>query len=417
MKLISIASRYFLITCLIALVAGTFLGVVFLKKAILHEETEELIGQKNKIERFVKSHNQLPENELSLTDSLRFLAVSSPADFKMIDSRRFNNVENELLNYRELSFGVSIGNQQYKVSILRALYETDELTQAVVLVLISIILLTLITLFITNYLISKKLWQPFYQTLGTLENFKIAQPLSIDFEPTKILEFQNLQQDLTKLTEKVRRDYQSLKSFTENASHELQTPLSVIGSNLEMLIQADNLTENQLQQISQLIDSLGKVSRLNQTLLLLTKIENRQFDTTERINVSEFLKNKLVSFGAWISLKSIAIETNIQPDVKAKINSYLLEILLNNILGNAIKYNILNGILRIQLSNNELIVENSGVKPEYNPEEMFQRFRKGKANVNSLGLGLAIVKQICDTYGFEVSYNFRDSRHTIQITF
>ncbi|MBK9509878.1 MAG: hypothetical protein IPO04_10625 [Cytophagaceae bacterium] len=89
------------------------------------------------------------------------------------------------------------------------------------------------------------------------------------------------------MTEQVRREYQSLKSFTENASHEFQTPLAVIGSNLELLLQDNNLTEIQMQQIGSLIESLGKLSKLNQTLLLLTKIENRQFDLAKNINLSE----------------------------------------------------------------------------------------------------------------------------------
>jgi len=215
----------------------------------------------------------------------------------------------------------------------------------------------------------------------------------------------------------VRSDYQSLKSFTENASHELQTPLSVIGSNLEMLIQDENLTENQLKQISQLIDSLGKVSKLNQTLLLLTKIENRQFATTEKTDLSEVLENKLALLHTWVNHKSIDVKTVILPDVCIHISPYLLEILLNNILGNAIKYNTHNGKLNIHLSDDKLVIENLGAKPDYSTEEMFGRFRKGRSNGDSLGLGLAIVKQICETYQFEISYNYTNDFHSLTIQF
>jgi signal transduction histidine kinase len=149
----------------------------------------------------------------------------------------------------------------------------------------------------------------------------------------------------------------------------------------------------------------------------LTKIENRQFVTAGETDLSEVIENKLALLNVWINHKLIDVETEIIPNVNININPYLLEILLNNILGNAIKYNAQNGKLRVQLSDDKLVIQNSGAKPDYSTEEMFGRFRKGHSNADSLGLGLAIVKQICDTYQFEVSYSYTNDFHALNIRF
>jgi signal transduction histidine kinase len=417
MKLITKASRTFLITCSIALVIGTFLGIFIFKRIMSHEATEHLLNQRLKVENYVSQNEQLPANQFTLSDSLWFTSGNLIKGYNLKDTLFYNYVEAEPLMYRQISFGVKLNGEAHTAFILHPMYETEDLTEAIVSTLFGIVLLILVALFVTNYLISKRLWQPFYRTLENLSGFKITQKDPLVFDGTEISEFNQLQEQLSNLTNKVRSDYQSLKSFTENASHELQTPLSVIGSNLEMLIQDENMTENQLKKISQLIDSLGKVSKLNQTLLLLTKIENRQFVTAGETDLSEVIENKLALLNVWINHKSIDVETEIIPNVNININPYLLEILLNNILGNAIKYNAQNGKLRVQLSDDKLVIQNSGAKPDYSTEEMFGRFRKGHSNADSLGLGLAIVKQICDTYQFEVSYSYTNDFHALNIRF
>lgn len=417
MKLITKASRIFLVTCSIALTIGTLLGIFIFKRIMSHEATEHLMNQRGKVENYVLQNKQLPTNEFTLSDSLWFTAETPPPSYELLDTLLYNYVEAEPLMYRQIAFEVQLKGAPHTAFILHPMYETEDLTAAIVLTLFGIVFLILLALFLTNYLISKRLWQPFYLTLENLSEFKIAQQDPLLFESTEISEFSQLQEQLFVLTNKVRRDYQSLKSFTENASHELQTPLSVIGSNLEMLIQDENLTENQLQRISKLIDELGKVSKLNQTLLLLTKIENRQFAAVEKTNLSEVLENKLSLLNVWINHKSIDVEKSISPNVSININPYLLEILLNNLLGNAIKYNLTDGKLVVQLIDNKLVIINSGLMPNYETTEMFGRFRKGQSTTDSLGLGLAIVKQICETYGFEVSYSYNNGLHSLVLQF
>ncbi len=99
------------------------------------------------------------------------------------------------------------------------------------------------------------------------------------------------------------------------------------------------------------------------------------------------------------------------------MNDSLADILLSNIILNAIKHNFPGGMIRIDLNENAFIVSNSGDKPKLKPGELFERFKKESTSPESLGLGLSIVKTICDSYGFDVSYHFKDGIHVVKITF
>lgn len=417
MTLISKATRAFLVACFIASLVGGFLCYFLLKKIMNYEATEQLMLEKVQVEKYIKQSGTIPQRWFSFSDSIWTKPTDKLIPLKLIDTTLVNPFEKEKLDYRKMTFGVKLQNSYLEVHILKALYETENLTEALLLAFTSLILLLVGMLIFVNYRLSRSLWRPFYQTLATLQTFKIAQKDALTFVETDITEFQTLQKNLYNLTEQVRRDYQSLKSFTENASHELQTPLAVINSNLELLLQDSNLTETQMQQISTLIESLGKLSKLNQTLLLLTKIENRQFDESKNIDFSATLLEKINLLEVWIQHKNLDLQTKILPSVHLQINEYLADVLLNNLLGNAIKYNRKAGKLLIELSNQQLIIKNTGNALTVSPETLFDRFSKDSSNNDSLGLGLALVKQICDTYNFNLKYYYDEGWHTIKVSF
>lgn len=105
------------------------------------------------------------------------------------------------------------------------------------------------------------------------------------------------------MTDKIYNDYVNMKEFTENAAHEMQTPIAVVLSKLELLLQDTNLKEEQEQSILQSTKALGQSSKLNKNLLLLAKIENNQFETTEESNLEEVTKKYLQFFDEFIKEK------------------------------------------------------------------------------------------------------------------
>lgn len=424
MKLIHKATRSFLLACL--LVAG--LGGVFcfflLKKIFSQEATEQLYAQKEKLTAHLHETRQVPENWYALTDSLVVERVTAPVAESLHDTLMANPLEpGEMLDYRILVFGVTSTplndslheTHHYKVTIQNPLYETEDLSEAIFMIFAGLVIALVLALLLVNYLLSSRLWRPFYETLDRLATFKINEEKALDFPPNTTTEFQTLQKNLDQLTRLVRQEYASLKTFTENASHELQTPLAVISSNLEQLLQAPNLLPNQLQQISGLLDTTGRLAKLNQTLLLLTKIENRQFALQERLDFSRLLREKLTLWEPLMRHKSITLSQRIAPNVEALVNPHLADVLLNNLLSNAIKHNLPEGKIDIELSPQKLTIRNTGRSPTVPVAQLWERFRKDSSRPDSLGLGLALIAKICETSGFQVSYDFEGGWHELII--
>ncbi|GHB60636.1 sensor histidine kinase [Persicitalea jodogahamensis] len=431
MKLIHKATRSFLLASL--LVAG--LGGVFcfflLKKIFSEEATEQLYAQKEKLTAHLHETRQVPENWYSLTDSLVVEKVNGPVIEVLTDTVLANPLEpGEMLDYRILVFGVSTSAgidspnlvppdrpQYYKVTIQNPLYETEDLSRAVFLIFAGLIAALMVALLMVNYWLSNRLWQPFYQTLAKLGTFKISEVEPLEFPTSSTTEFQTLQKNLDQMTSMVRQEYASLKTFTENASHELQTPLAVISANLEQLLQAPNLTPLQFEQIGGLLDTTARLAKLNQTLLLLTKIENQQFATRERIDFGQLLHEKLMLWETLIQYKGLSLTHRISSGVEILVNPYLADVLLNNLLTNTIKHNLPEGKIDIELSSKKLAIRNTGRPPTVPVEQLWERFRKDSPNPDSLGLGLALVAKVCETSGFRANYSFEGDWHSLEVVF
>jgi signal transduction histidine kinase len=159
-----------------------------------------------------------------------------------------------------------------------------------------VVLLLIITVYFVNTIIMRNVWLPFYNNLETLKNFSVENDKGLELQQSNIDEFQELNNSLSKLTNKIKSDFNNLKEFTENASHEMQTPLAIMQSKSEILLQSENLTKNQVEQIRTIYQSVQRLSKLNKTLLLLAKIENRQFKDLETIEVNKVIEKQLEIF-------------------------------------------------------------------------------------------------------------------------
>jgi len=219
------------------------------------------------------------------------------------------------------------------------------------------------------------------------------------------------------MTEKVNRDYRSLKEFSENASHEIQTPLSIAKGKLELLLQSNDLDEKNMAMIESAYKSIDHISKLGSSLTLLSKIENMEFSEGQRCILSEMLKKSLEDFEELYEMKGIKVDLNMQDDVVVQNNPDLLKILINNLLTNALRHNFEGGQIKIKLNHSKLLIANTGEKLQISPEQLFERFKKDRQTEGSLGLGLAIVKKICDISGYAIHYDFQDGWHHITVNF
>lgn len=287
---------------------------------------------------------------------------------------------------------------------------------AVTLLTVLFFALLLGGLVLLNRRISRRLWQPFYQSLARIKNFDLNRQTAVAFEKTDIAEFEELNQSLHKLISGNVMAYTQQKEFADNASHELQTPLAIVQSKLELLLQSRSLTDEQYHITEDALLALARVSRINKNLLLLAKMENSQFMEKEMIDLSALLENTISLFINFSEGKQVEWETNLLPGVVIEGNKILVEILLNNLIKNAVRYSVPHSVIAIGLSFDKLSISNAGTQ-SLQPEQLFKRFASVSSKSSGTGLGLALVKQISDRYGWRVHYDFNNGLHTFSLHF
>lgn len=415
MKLLNKTSIYYLLFALPVFAICSAVLYYFVSSQIINSLDESLAKEKTTIELNLKKGNLVHDmdNEVSLVP-INSKIISDKIYFS--DTLIYDSTEAELLPFRLLKGNVSDGKTNYAISIRTSHIESDDLIKSILYPVLFLFILLLFGFFLINYYISKKTLKPFYKTLEQLAKYNIAET-SIKFDATSIKEFSELNSTLTLMTEKIHRDYIQQKQFIENASHEIQTPLAVIKSKIELLIQSTSLSENDMQIIQSVYNASNKLSLLNKALLLLSKIENNQFKDVEEINFKTIIEKTLSNFEDMIVLKNIEVKRDYQANIICKMNSVLSDILITNLLQNAIRHNLNGGFISIQIKNNTIIISNSGTALTSQTSELFQRFKKSETSAESVGLGLAIVKEICDTYKIKIEYRCIENVHTITLEF
>ena len=397
---------------------GCFAFSVLLRFVIINQIDEDLKIEKNEIVNYASRFNHLPAVIEVHDQYTNYKTVEKPGYIgheiyttKVYDTDRH---QNELR--RIIQFNLQVDKIWYFVNVSKSLAGTDKLIQTIIIITVSTILLIVAVAFFINRILLRRLWQPFYNTLQTVRYFNLNDAQALNFSRTNIDEFKNLNTILTDSLSKAQQDYRTLKEFTENASHELQTPLAVIQSKLDILIQNEKLSEGESEAIQSAYYAIQNLSKLNKSLLLLAKIENKQFDEKVNIDLKALLQIKINQFNEAWKHRKISAEINLS-DKTINGNTYLTDILLNNLLSNATKHNIPDGSITVLL-NDVLQITNTGVQHPLNEKKLYKRFSKENTSDGSHGLGLSIIQQICIASDYVVTYNFYlPNVHSFTISF
>lgn len=415
---------------LITKITLIFLGVSFIVFLIGGLVTYQIIGNEIKKEEqwFLMERLASTERYISKRQPKEAIIRDKVIILPQIDSSEVDNiifsdtiVHHSTLErpelHNKLDVTKKIKGNFYKITLYDIIIEQDDIIDGIIESLVKTYLLLLVLIVLMGWILSRKLLTPFENTLESIQNFDIKDNELIKTSKTGTSEFKKLNLFVEDMSAKIRSDYQSLKEFSENASHEIQTPLSVAQGKLELL-QDTALDENQHLLIKDAQKSLTNLSKLGNMLTLLAKIDNREFDNKEAINGSVVLHEILEDYEELIHLKGIHLDLNIEDDVSLKINSTLFEILVNNLLKNSIKHNVsTKGYISIILNNKFLQFKNSGLPLKTNPENLFGRFKKENHKTSSLGLGLSIIKKICEVSQMRIDYQCKESEHIITVHF
>lgn len=418
MKLISKTLIYYLLISLPLLIVAGLLSYFLIKSELRDGTDETLLSEKVNAEKLIHS--------LKATNII-YLSSDSLSNIKLVNSQRlttgfsdtliFNKQESENVSARLLRSYYTVDGSNYQITVVKTTMEEEELLEGILTTFALIVGFLIVAFVIVNWLLSKTLWKPFYRTLSRLNMYDIKNHDHQHFNSEKTIEFNQLNDVLNKMMDKIYTDYIQQKEFTENASHEMQTPLAVVKANLSLLMQSPNLKEDEMNRLQTIENTIKKLSSLNKALILLSKIENNQFNESETVSVKAIVTRLTDNFAEVLESKGLKIDINLADDVFIKMNPTLAEILVSNLLQNAIRHNVENGKIAIELKGKQLAITNTGEQLSIAKEELFTRFKKNDASKESLGLGLAIVKSICKSNNLEISYAFQNNTHSFVINF
>ncbi|HSU27571.1 MAG TPA: HAMP domain-containing sensor histidine kinase [Chitinophagaceae bacterium] len=414
MKLQAQYNRISIISSIIVLlIAG--IGYYFLIHYVLKEQLDNTLRvEQVEIQDFIQTEHTLPAATTYKDQKIEFKKADQvfPQSFRTFRLYDEEEKENELC--RQLLFPVQVDGQWYTASVTKSQEETEEMIGLILLITLGLILILSSLLFFASRFFVKRLWQPFRATLSAIKSFNLDAPVPIKTEKAAIHEFNELNESVNLMTEKVVKDYLSLKHFTDHASHEIQTPLAIVISKLDVLIQDPALSEKNLTHLQSIYNAVDKMSKLIQSLLLLAKIENNLFSESSVVDIRAAVRNKFLEFDEWMQEKKLALNNEMK-DLHVTMNPQLADTLISNLVINAIKHADGQGEICIHSDNKSFMISNPG-RNALDSHRIFDRFWKSEHS-DGTGLGLAIVKRICDQYGYSIQYEFKEGVHFFTLVF
>lgn len=420
MKLISKFILIYLVVTVIVLGIGGYISYFIIQDELNRELKFRFMDRIERVTYLLKQGHDFTPGKFSGSDDENLIVRALPKKVEPSTSIRDTSVYHDRLQQMEPNLKVTahrtVNDTSYYISTYGALVESDDITEAVVKILLWILGMQVIGAIGVGYIVSSRLFKPFRETLKNIKNFKLQDKKPIEVVDTNVDEFDELNRFVEEMTRKAVSDYENLKEFAENASHELQTPLAIVKGKLELLTETD-LSEEQYKFVEAGQRSVKKLSRLSESLALLTKIENHEFTKTKDVNFTKLVRESTQSFEEFIKLNGLTVEQELEEDVIVQMHPVLADILWTNLFQNAIKHNVDGGTISISLSDNSLKISNTGEPLELPADELFERFKKNDTGSDSIGLGLSIVKRIVDQNDFDIDYAYEEPWHNIEVQF
>jgi len=382
----------------------------------LNNLKQEFVYKANGSEGFIEAMQK--HNPLNII--VEKISFEEAKDFKEIyaDSKVYFVTEEEDEEVRMLTtaFYCESDNQYYKLKFFTSTVERNDLVKNMLYLLIALWLCLAIAIISVIKIVINKGNKPFYKLLEDLKKFELKESRMIEFQKTNIYEYAELNNSVKKLLEDNIRVFSDQKNFIENASHETQTPLAIVTGKLEVLMEDKQLNKKQIEEIHSILNSLNRMKRLNSSLLLLSKIQNKQFPINEMISIGDVLREVLDNLEDFITHKEIILDVGKNnADINVEMNKDLAFILINNLIKNAVFHNVKGGKIGICFENQTITISNDG-NPIEDDINIFERYKSAFSDSKSLGLGLSIVKSITDLYHFNITYQY-NGRHTFILKF
>lgn len=412
-KLLSKTTLIYLLFTLTTFLVSAF----FLTNEADEYINKELEGRFNHTEQKIRRALQQKETERAKRYAEITIINGKPSDSSLVTYSDTLITDSDIAEkdfFRKKTFYVEQEGSFFKVSIIKSIGDFYRLRDDIFEALLPAFFLLAVIIVVFNYFLSGYFFKPFNMILNHMRAFKVGQknPEHVETSTTEFIRMQNL---FSRMVKRIDEDYNNLKEYTENMAHEIQTPLSIIRNKAENLLADEELMNRHGHDIKIIFDETNYLSRLGQALNLFTKIENREFSNPQDIKTEEVIRKHLAAINDTIRMKNIKVETDLSAGHSLFLDPSLLDILIKNMLRNAIKYAGTEGPIIITTKNDSLTFSNFGEPLSFPEEKLFIRFQHNNNSMKSLGLGLAIVKKICDLNNLKISYKYSESQHFFTI--
>ncbi|MBN2010013.1 HAMP domain-containing histidine kinase [candidate division KSB1 bacterium] len=368
---------------------------------------------------FIQREMREGEEFNKLPYSAEIVKLPQPVDSTLYpvyaDTLVHNAAMDEMLRFRKRISIFNINNQQYKLTMIKQMDDFYQLRDDIFGSIIPAFIMLAVGIVLFNLLLSRSIFKPFNRILGIMKMYKIGTDIDVEHVNTSTAEFVKMQQLFHNMLDRIEYDYRHLKEYTENMAHEIQTPLTVIRNKTENLIADDDVMERQASAVKIIYDETNYLSRLGNTLNLLTKIENGEFNKVEELITKPIIEKHVEAVAELARLKSLQIEHRLDAMHKIMIDPFLLDIVIKNLLRNAIRYGTNEGPIRIVTETDSLNISNYGPPLDVSPEKLFERFYRNGNPQASLGLGLSLVKKICELNQMDITYQYDAHQHIFHL--
>ena len=304
----------------------------------------------------------------------------------------------------------------YELSVYTPSIEKRDLKESIFYLLIGLFVILFVIILLINIWVFHRSMKPFYQLLEWLEHYRLGknnEKLSIETHTT---EFRKLNEAVSRYVAHSEEVFEKQKQFIGNASHELQTPLAICQNRLEMLLEDETLGEQQMSEIMKTYQTLEYLSKLNKSLLLLSKIDNHQFSEEKEVCLNEVLHRYMDDYQEVYAYRDITLTVEEEGELYWRMNETLAVVLITNLLKNAFVHNINKGSIRIVISSSGIRFGNTASGSALDASRVFDRFYQGsKKKEGSTGLGLAIVDAVCRHSSLKIRYRFEEDMHWFEV--
>ena len=380
------------------------------------EDYTELIITRSLAGKELPAHDSGSNNQYYLREVEPSYALSRPAIFYR-DSMVYISEKKETEPARILTtlFKDKEGTY-FEVAVYTPTIEKKDLRQAIFQLLVGLFVSLLVAILLINVWVFRRSMRPFYRLVDWLDHSRLGKKNVPLENPTHTTEFRKLNEAVVRYATHSEEVFEQQKQFIGNASHELQTPLAICQNRLEMLMEDETLSEPQMEEILKTYQTLEYVSKLNKSLLLLSKIDNSQFVETSEVCINEVLHRYVDDYREVYDYRGIRLTVEEKGEFRIRMNETLAVVLVTNLLKNAFVHNIDKGEIRIVITSSGIRFGNTGNGEPLDGKRIFERFYQGKKKEGSTGLGLAIVDAVCRQYQLRVSYSAVDGMHCFEIS-